>query len=596
MRYLPQKFKDALNRMVSFEIKKDNYLELGEFTDFLVNQIPYVRLKNIANNLQEWKSNSLKLAGTRVTTELLQLQYRKTVDLSVDESNEVHNGQTCLYPINIICQLADFLYAYQNKKKVFKTRLKITLSRNSEQSICKLYTNVDASEHSFKPWKDRKMERMIHRYGTACNLHSPFVAIERLNENQKCVILVGFNISEYYHEQRKVLDSCRKEFGLKHIEQFRGNKNHVAFGSSGDDFVKVVDSRIVTDKKNSLHLESVLLNRLTGLDGFPSMKQYSVTGDYEVLVTDNIRGKTVDEYLSNISGSAETHFLFKLFDQTRKLQRNYISHRDLKDSNIIVSPAGDVFVIDFDQAILNMDSATSPDVKRKNQFSPACPCFTLLDLLNARPHIESRIKEIKGSLDKLWKKAARSNSNSPGVDIAYYSYDFGDAEYHGERDFFERWLLLEKNNISVKNKVVVELACNLGFFGAYSALYGAKSVHCFDIDSDIVECAKKLSDIMELDNLTHEVRDLNSIGSFQDLDRIDFMFATSVHFWLKDTTEFDRLMNLAKEVIYEGHEQHDVERDRLKAWGFTEIKSIGITGRLRSVFYARKSGGHGSRS
>ncbi len=69
---------------------------------------------------------------------------------------------------------------------------------------------------------------------------------------------------------------------------------------------------------------------------------------------------------------------------------------------------------------------------------------------------------------------------------------------------------------------------------------------------------------------------------------IDFMFATSVHFWLKDTTEFDRLMTLAKEVVYEGHEQYDVERDRLKKWGFTEIKSIGITGRLRSVFHAKK--------
>ena len=47
-------------------------------------------------------------------------------------------------------------------------------------------------------------------------------------------------------------------------------------------------------------------------------------------------------------------------------------------------------------------------------------------------------------------------------------------------------------------------------------------------------------------------------------------------------------MKLAKEVVYEGHEQYDIEFDRLKAWGFTEIKSIGITGRLRSVFYAIK--------
>lgn len=574
--------------MVAFEIKKDNYLELGEFTDFLASQIPYVRLRNIADDLQEWKSNSLKLADRRVTGEILRLHLRNKADLDVENVDQAQGDNIALYPVNIICQLADFLYLYQNKKRAFKTRLNISLARDAQHTICKLHTSVNASEHSFKPWKDRRMQRMIHLYSTACNLHSPFVEIERLNENGKSVILVRFNVGEYYREQEKLLARCLRQIGLKHFKRIEGSGNHVICGSAGDDFVKIVDSRIVTDKKNSLHLESVFLNRLAGLDGFPAVKQYSRIADYEVLVTNNIVGTTVDDYLSKVNGLLRTHVLFKLFDQTRKLRRNFIAHRDLKSSNVIVSPSGEVFVIDFDQAILNMQGATGADLKRKNQFSPACPCFTLLDVLNSTPQIGARIRSIQEDLDRLWKQAAGSNSNSPGVDIAYYAYDFGQVEYPGERDFFERWLLLEKNNISLKNKLVVELACNLGMFGAYSALYGARQVRCFDIDSDIIECAKKLSSIMELDNVTHEVRDLNVRGSFKELDRIDFMFATSVHFWLKDTTEFDNLMRLAKEVVYEGHEQYDVERGRLREWGFTEIKSIGITGRLRSVFYARK--------
>ncbi|MHC4165711.1 MAG: hypothetical protein ACYSWQ_02005 [Planctomycetota bacterium] len=41
-------------------------------------------------------------------------------------------------------------------------------------------------------------------------------------------------------------------------------------------------------------------------------------------------------------------------------------------------------------------------------------------------------------------------------------------------------------------------------------------------------------------------------------------------------------------MVGKRHEQRTVERDRLETWGFTEIKPIGITGRLRSVFYANK--------
>jgi len=140
----------------------------------------------------------------------------------------------------------------------------------------------------------------------------------------------------------------------------------------------------------------------------------------------------------------------------------------------------------------------------------------------------------------------------------------------------------------LKRKIVIELGCNLGLFGAYSALYGAKYVMCFDIDFEIIKYAKELSEIMELNNIKHEVRDLNIKGAFKDIKKIDFMFAMSVYFWLKDTTEFDRLMKLTKEVIYEGHEQHDIECKRLRRWGFVDIKPIGITDRLRTVFYAKK--------
>jgi len=589
MRYLFQKLKDVLNRMVSFELNRGNYFELGEFVDFLANQIPYLRLRRILDGMKKWEWNSLRLADERITLETIRLQCRNKIEVVTSEPGDGYSDNIPLYPINIICQLLDFLYLYQNRRRrFFKMKVKVGLEQNETCSICKLYANVASSEHWFNPAADRNLWDMILQYTSAANLHSPHVHIERLNENGHCLILIQFDLSAYYQEEEQLLRTCRKQISECPKELTR-NGNHVLYGCSGNHFVKIVDSRIVAGKKNSLHAESVFLNRLGVLDGFPALKKYSKIGDYEVLVTDRIEGTTLGEYLSDTNGEIETQLLFRLLDQIRKLGKNYVVHRDLKDSNIFISPSGQVFVTDFDQAVWSMDPGTGKvDLKKKSPFSTCCACVTLHDLLNRTAPTKDRLLKIQSRLEGLWKQAAKSDSNSPGVEIAYYSYDFGDHQYHGERDFFERWLLLEKNDISLKDKVVVEMACNLGLFGAYSSLYGAKSVHCFDIDSDIIECAKQLSDIMELRNVTHDVRDLNVAGAFDDIDEIDFMFATSVHFWLQDTTEFDRLMKLAKEVVYEGHEQHDIEFDRLKAWGFTKIKSIGITGRLRSVFYANK--------
>jgi predicted Ser/Thr protein kinase len=589
MRYLFQKFKDVLNRMVSFELKRGNYFELGEFVDFLASQIPYLRLRRVLDGMKKWEWNSLKLADERITLETIRLQCAKKIEVLASEPGDGSADNVPLYPINIICQLLDFLYLYQNRRRrFFKTKVRIGLERNETCSICKLYANVAPSEHWFNPAADRQLWDIIHQYTTAANLHSPHVHIERLNQNGHCLILIQFDLAAYYQEEDRLLKTCRKQIA-EYPKELTRNGNHVLYGCSGNQFVKIVDSRIVAGKKNSLHAESVFLNRLGVLDGFPALKKYLKIGDYEVLVTDRIKGVTLGEYLSGTNGEIETQLLFKLLDQIRKLRKNYVVHRDLKDSNIFISSSGQVFVTDFDQAMWNMDSGNGKvDLKKKSPFSTCCACVTLYDLLNSTAPARDRLLEIQSRLEGLWTQAAKSDSNSPGVEIAYYSYDFGDHQYHGERDFFERWLLLEKNDISLKDKVVVEMACNLGLFGAYSSLYGAKSVHCFDVDSDIIKCAKELSDIMELENVRHDVRDLNVAGSFDDVDKIDFMFATSVHFWLQDTTEFDRLMKLAKEVVYEGHEQYDIEFDRLKAWGFTEIKSIGITGRLRSVFYAIK--------
>jgi len=588
VRYLYTRFKDILNRIVSFEMRNGNYFELGEFIDLLVNQIPYIRLKNIVEGIRKWTFNSLKLADERITIDIIKLQYYKKVDFLTDKSKDESCDKVFLYPINIICQLVDFLYLYQNKQKVFKTKLKVSLERDVRYSTCKLYTNISSSDHLFKHRGNRKIWSMIHQFINTKDLHSPFVEIERLNENGKCLIWVRFDLFKYYEEEKRVLKTCRERIGPEYFTEFKKNRNHVVYGSSGDDFIKIVDSRILTDKKNSLYLESIFLDRLKDLTGFPTAKQYLKIGSYEILVTSNIVGETFSEYLLGSNDEINTHLIFKLFDQIRKLRENCIIHRDLKDSNIIISAPEEVFITDFDQAILTTDLCNKADLNKKNYFSLSCPCHTLHNLLSTGPQIINKINKIQAELNKVWQEAAKTNSNSPGVEIAYYSYDLGEFNYFGERDFFARWLLLEKNHICLKDKIVVELGCNLGLFGAYSALYGAKHVTCFDMDIDVIKCAKRLSDIIELKNIKHEVRDLNVQGSLKDIEKIDFMFALSVYFWLKDTTEFDRLMRLARAVLYEGHEQYDIEYNRLKAWGFMDIKPIGTADRLRTIFHAAK--------
>jgi len=583
--YTYNKLKNILNKIVSLEKSRKNYFELGEFIDMTIHQIPYFRLKNIVKNIREWELNSLKLADGYFATDMLNLQYNKKIEMLTEKEFD----RTFLYPINIICLLIDFLYLAQRKKKrLFRTKVRVSLEKDKRYSICKIYTNI----HSTNYWFTKTSEEMwsiARQYTNSINLHSSFLEVKNIDHKKKCLILIKFDMAGYYEEEKKILEIFRKKIGIENIAEFKKNEiRHVIHNTSGKKFIKLVDSRIISKKMNSLYWEFNLIDRLRGLDGFPNVKEYMKIGHYEMFVSDNITGKTFDEYLSDCNGDMETALLFKLFSQVQKLRQNYIVHRDLKSSNIIISPSKkDVYIIDFDQATLNRDLYNKADLKI-SRFSLSSPCVTLYDTLNRVPKIKEKIEKIQTMLDRVWQEAAKSNSSTPGKEVAYYTYSFGNVDYFGERDFFERWILLEKNNISLKEKVVIDLGCNIGLFGAYSALYGAKYVMCFDMDYEIIRCAKELSEILELNNIKHEVRNLKHKGAFKDINKIDFMFALSVYFWLEDTTEFDRLMKLTTEVLYEGHEQYDAEYRRLREWGFVDIKAIGNTDRLRTVFYARK--------
>jgi len=580
---MKKRIKRILDNMVSVEREGCKYFELGEFIDLTLNQIPYKRLKKMEYDFTNWDFQNLKLANFFTSSMLLKLKQQHKVELA----ESIIPNKAILFPINIILQLIDFLYLYQNKGKRIKSKLFVEFESEGSSANCLIYTKINAADHWFPIEGQNGRIDIAQQFTTSLNLHSSFIQINRLSHQDKCLVCVKFDTEQYLEEEKRIINAIRGEIEFDGTRELLKNENHVSYGFSNDRFIKIFDSRIVLHKKNTLFSEFTFLRRLKDIKGFPTVNDYRRVGNYEILTMENVRGQSLDAYLSEHDNKIKNELLFKIFDQIRKLRLNYIAHRDLKYSNIIITPDEEVFIIDFDQAIFNMDFDDKVDIS-KSRFSRNSPMFNIYRTLFERGEIKENIRDIQERLRMLWKEAAKSNSNSPGREIAYYSYDFGDLDLPGERNFFERFILFEKNNISFKNKRVVELGSNLGLFGTYCALYGAEHVSCFDIDQKIIDCAHEFSEIIGLKNIKHEIRDLNVKGSFQDIDQIDLLFSLSILYWLSDATEFDRLMTLANEVIYEGHEQYDVEIKRMKDWGFSDIKPIGMTSRLRTLFHATK--------
>ena len=199
-----------------------------------------------------------------------------------------------------------------------------------------------------------------------------------------------------------------------------------------------------------------------------------------------------------------------------------------------------------------------------------------------------------GKLKGAWDIAARSNASYPGKYVAYYSLDVDGEHFSGERLWEDRWgyigkALRDACGGDLKEKRIIELGCNLGLLSVWAAREGA-ICHGYEYEADILEGSKLVASAFGVsERCKWSQADFNS-KAVTDKIADDFNLCTclSVMNWVRDKDNLIDLLSRQKVVLYEGHDAEQIERERLRQAGFTDIRKIVSSERKRSVFVAGK--------
>ena len=331
-----------------------------------------------------------------------------------------------------------------------------------------------------------------------------------------------------------------------------------------------------------------ILRRLKGVEGVPRALDYKEYKNFAVLSYNRIDGIPIDQYLahSNFERKVWFRLIIELSTLLNRIHKRGVLHRDLRPDNILVREDGKVSLIDFDQAVAGVYGAQQVDIRGEpsDGIPPCISVGSLIDQLALRDEHDAVVEELRSA----WKIAAQSNASSPGCNIAYYHWVFGDAELSGERDWFGRWgLMYGALRGFLPHARVLDIGCNLGLVAAHCMLYGAKRVTAVDVHEDVLEAGRTLAKAADV-NIDFQKGNLSS-REFIDFilgREYDLVIALSVLHWLENRDEVLRLLAVAPRVLYEGHNPPSVEINLLQSLGFGNVQLIGYSERLRGLYLA----------
>lgn len=367
-------------------------------------------------------------------------------------------------------------------------------------------------------------------------------------------------------------------------------------------------------RQNTLKQEYELLNDCNGIDAVPQAFYYFDDNNYELLFTNFLPGVR----LSNLKVSIVNLFkiLIKLSGILYHLSACKISHNDIIPENILITNDFQVSLIDFDQATkskftaaflrqftginigeskVNYSLITVVKDYIKKKFPKTV--FQINKLMRKKfPEIKP-LPELKKDDDpklldllKAWKLAQKSNASSPGVPIAYYALEYNGVYFPGERPWIKRWNEL-KDVSDYSGKTVLELGCNMGLLSTF-LLKDAGVQKCIGIDYDkkILETAEIISEVFEVSPEFRQVNFDSTTTWEEELlsFKADIVFALNVLNWVKDKERFLWFLSKFNEVIFEGHDLPENEKNRFKQIGFTSIEEIGYSERERIILRCRK--------
>jgi hypothetical protein len=191
------------------------------------------------------------------------------------------------------------------------------------------------------------------------------------------------------------------------------------------------------------------------------------------------------------------------------------------------------------------------------------------------------------AVDRAWRLAAESDSNAPGYRIAYYSWTFNGTHYLGERPWAFRWDLLRRA-VNFEGKRVLELGSNMAMASAYALLHGASEATAVDSDELILDAAALLGVTLGVPIRTIRMK-FDASGAWEDaLPEADLAIAMSILEWVPDRVRVERYLGRFAEVVFEGHENAVIERERLTRIGFPHVTLVGESERRRPLFVARR--------
>lgn len=369
---------------------------------------------------------------------------------------------------------------------------------------------------------------------------------------------------------------------LTHCDRSEGS-NRVYVNDNQIDKVQLIGRH--SPKSLMLAEEYNILRRLQDVEGMPQSPKYKEYANFAVLSYAKTDGRPIGEYLAHCGFERSAWFrcIAELSALLHRIHKRGVLHRDLRPDNVLVREDGRVCLIDFDQAVAGAYEAQQVDIQGE-RYGVIPPCVSvrqLINLLGLRDEYDMVVEELRSA----WQIGARSNASSPGRNIAYYRWVFGDVELPGERDWFSRWDIMHKAlRQFLPGARVLDLGCNLGLVATHCVLYGAERVTAVDVHDDILEAGHTLAraagvsiDFLEGDLNSHDFVD--SILSRE----YDLVIALSVVHWLENPDEALRLLAAAPMVLFEGHDPPLVEINRLRELGFGKVQLIGYSERLRGL-------------
>ncbi len=183
------------------------------------------------------------------------------------------------------------------------------------------------------------------------------------------------------------------------------------------------------------------------------------------------------------------------------------------------------------------------------------------------------------NLDFLIEALSYNTGGSAGK--AYYSLEIAGQRIGGERPWETRWALI-KPALDFEGKKILELGCNMAICSQYLLTFAhAKAAVGVELPSrhSTIRAAKKLQQAFHnKDNFELALIDLNKDPYEEQLGYdYDVAICMSILKWVDDKERLLSYLAHFKQVIFEWHDLDEIEINRFKRHGFTEIIYLGKT-------------------